>query len=64
VDLTNEYLCGSDAIAALRGVSLTVMLIGFSALVGAFFGIYPPRKASYVDPIEALRYQERHAATR
>ena len=56
-------LAGAYSVSQVMGwttvVTTTSILLSFgvAAATGVFFGLYPARKASQLDPIDALRYE-------
>ncbi|MGB1925135.1 MAG: ABC transporter permease [Rubripirellula sp.] len=56
ITLINQWSPGTDW-PIVVSFPAAVTAIAFSGLVGVFFGFYPARKASQMDPIDALRFE-------
>jgi putative ABC transport system permease protein len=54
--IINAFTSGTDWPVVISWQAAIVALL-FASAVGVFFGYYPARRASRLDPIEALRYE-------
>ena len=55
--VANAFMSGGADWGAVISVKSILIAFLYSVGVGVFFGLYPARKASRLDPAEALRYE-------
>jgi putative ABC transport system permease protein len=54
---SSKFISAKMSWPTLTSPDSIIVAFVFSAAVGIFFGFYPARKASHLDPIDALRYE-------